>query len=186
MTIKVKAGTLRRAAAAADGHRGRDVHLLLSADHFDIVDALPDPLPPDRIVITCNTQDHEVPGRAVIEKLEATATKDGTTMKDELQSKYDAVFWRETAIEKFVQPYYAGFYGVDAPGKLDALQRSWRDPRVWAVAHLPKSDPTVLGDLAASGKGARISENFHVLTVGTGEQMAFLPEKFVSEILDQE
>jgi hypothetical protein len=182
-TIKVKAGTLRRAAEAADGLRGKNVYLLVGVDTFEAVERLPDPVPEDVFIIACRTEDHPVSGRPDLLELKAVTQQGLQTKVQELKDAYDAVCWRESAIEKFVQPYYARLYGVDAPVRLGLLQEAWRDPRVFAVAHLPKSEPfETEGRFNLESGATRIDSDFHVLTVGT-EESSYVPEKFVLKFL---
>lgn len=182
-TIKVKASTLRRAAEAADGLRGKNVYLLVGEDDFEAVERLPNPLPEDVFIIACRTDDHPVSGRPDLLELKAVTQQGLQTKEHELKDTYDAVCWRESAIEKFVQPYYARLYGVDAPLRLRLLQEAWRDPRVFAVAHLPKSEPFETEGLFKFDSGVtRIDSDFHVLTAGT-EEDAYIPEAFVLQFL---
>ncbi|HET7464921.1 MAG TPA: hypothetical protein VFJ82_27000 [Longimicrobium sp.] len=95
-------------------------------------------------------------------------------------SEYDAVFWSEAAVEKFVLPYYASksqwlaayvldglsraFYGrVPVPGACEAGAGAGEDTAVpFAVAHLPRSD-------YAEEYGAIPLSDLHVLLVsGSG------------------
>jgi hypothetical protein len=52
---------------------------------------------------------------------------------------YDALFWSESAFEKFVLPYYCG---VD-PDQVGKLMERFKNPRVIAVAHIPPSETTL-------------------------------------------
>jgi hypothetical protein len=72
-------------------------------------------------------------------------TTKGSTKPADL-SQYDAVFWSEAAVEKFVIPYYASKSLWTAANVLNALSNAWyhglpgEDAVPFALAHLPGSD----------------------------------------------
>ncbi|MBB4637075.1 hypothetical protein [Longimicrobium terrae] len=181
----VKAGTLRRAAEAADGMRGQEVYLQIGQDDFVITEQKPANQDPDRLLITCHTCDYPVPDRPNLLSVVASTRKGSNSKAHSLRDDYDAVFWSESAIEKFVQPYYARMYGVDAGVRLRLMQEAWRDPDVFAFAHLPKSEPYALHGLIALPSGATIIEsNFHILAAGEHRAIAMIPEKYALEPRD--
>jgi hypothetical protein len=81
--------------------------------------------------------------------------------------QYDAVFWSEAAVEKFVVPYYASKSLWMAAHVLQGLAKAWygfvpgtdddsdivvdANEIPFAVAHLPGSDYVPLSDAAAPG-----------------------------------
>jgi hypothetical protein len=86
-------------------------------------------------------------------------------------TRYDAVFWSESSVEKFLVPYLASKYHWQAAIVLEMLARAWyggvprllentTDPRVddtgqglgeeyegvpFAVGHLPRSEYVIIG-----------------------------------------
>lgn len=179
----IKAGTLRRAAEAADGMRGRDVYLQVGRDSFEILQQKPTDQNPDRVLIQCRTDDFPVSERPTLLEVLAITSKGGETKTHSLRPTYDAVFWSESAIEKFVQPYYARMYGVDACVRLCLMQQAWRDPMVFAIGHLPKSEPfEVKGRLELPSGATVIESSFHVLTLGLREQPGIIPEEYALQL----
>lgn len=178
MTVKIRASTLRRAAETADGTRDKDVCLLIREDDFRVVKC---GTPPgaDEILIECYTKDQGPtsmrPGIAEI-KLKSKKAKE-----HRLEEKYDAVFWTESAVEKFVYPYYASLYRHEACERLCLLKEAWEDPKVVAIAHLPKSEPFDLdGKLLGLVGGTVQRETEHKVLVedeATGELTPEVPEK---------
>jgi hypothetical protein len=95
---------------------------------------------------------------------EVTFAVEGETLTDNLADAYDAVFWSEAAVEKFVLPYYASKSLWEAAAVLDKLSMYWygqippdTDPGEgessdvhflvdppFAIAHTPDSDYTSL------------------------------------------
>jgi hypothetical protein len=89
-----------------------------------------------------------------------TFAVEGETLTDNLADAYDAVFWSEAAVEKFVLPYYASKSLWEAAAVLDKLSMYWygqippdtdpgegEAPHVrflvdppFAIAHTPDSD----------------------------------------------
>lgn len=66
----------------------------------------------------------------------------------------DSVFWTESAVEKFMLPYYASVYGSDAGEKITELLKKFNgeaplpvdgDSPVYALVHIPKSEYIDLG-----------------------------------------
>ncbi len=61
----------------------------------------------------------------------------------QLKDKCDALFWTESAIEKFFIPYYEAQRLLD-PDKMDKLKKLYRDERTVALGHMPPSHEMVL------------------------------------------
>lgn len=105
------------------------------------------------------------PDRPSVEKVEIQA--EGMTGLESL-AQYDAVFWSESAVEKFIFPYYASKYQWHAAHVLTKLSEAWyryiprpgvgpavsaagekepvNDEIPFAVGHLPRSDYVELAD----------------------------------------
>jgi len=125
------------------------------SDSFAIQRGTPDSIPPLGAVLEVETKDQQParpPARVTIQGggMTGCSTLDG----------YDAVFWSEAAVEKFVFPYYASKSLWMAPVVLDALAKAWYgfvpgdgssanvapDEIPFAIAHLPGSDYVPLTD----------------------------------------
>lgn len=87
----------------------------------------------------------------------------------ELTKQYDAVFWSEAAVEKFVLPYYASKSLWDAASVLDKLACHWYGripgepdvgqevgPVPFALAHTPDSDWNALSADGTSSAGSEL------------------------------
>ena len=103
-------------------------------------------------------------------------------------SDYDAVFWSEAAVEKFVLPYYAAkcqwaaahvldafsraFYGgiPNTQGGIDTPEKAGEEEYPFAVGHLPRSDYVELAAAdAPAATTARLGAELHLLYV-TGDR----------------
>ena len=187
MHPKIKASTLRRAAEAADGLRNKDVYLRVKEHDFEHHDKEP-PASADAVVIRCQSDDKLPPGsRPTILEIKAKTRKHNNAPREHLLHRdYDSIFWTESAVEKFVYPYYARVYGRDAPERLAVIRDAWESDMVFAVAHLPKSEPfDVEGRLLLREGVVRLETEYHVLVdlEGKGELNAFIPELYVLEFL---
>src|SRR5262249_1502072 len=60
-----------------------------------------------------------------------------------LEKQYDAVFWTESSIEKFLLPYYQA-HRLLTDEQMMTLQRACADPDVAAIAHLPWTQDDLL------------------------------------------
>jgi hypothetical protein len=98
--------------------------------------------------------------------------------KVNLLGKYDAVFWSEAAVEKFVIPYYASKSLWMAGYVLTVLSEKWygqvpgeaqqRDPMAeipFALAHLPSSDYVTLQSPDEPVSGGAIGADLILLAV---------------------
>ncbi len=101
------------------------------------------------------------PARPPVEMVEIQA--EGMSGLESLM-QYDAVFWSESAVEKFIFPYYASKYQWHAAHVLEKITKAWYGyiPRPgvnatnamleineeipFAVGHLPRSDYVELAD----------------------------------------
>lgn len=188
MTVTIEASTLRRAAETADGTRNRDVWLLIGASNFKLVECGTEP-GTGEILIQCLTKDKVRPDlRPKIEEINLKSKKTGANGKEhKLHELYDAVFWTESAVEKFVYPYYTYLYRHQACKRLCLLQEAWESPNVVAVAHLPKSEPfPVDGKRLGLGEDVVRLETEHVILVDdeeTGQLKAYIPEHYVLKFL---
>lgn len=142
-TVDVSAFDLRAMAEAADGRRGRI---------FKIVDN-----PGGRRkakVVEAGAGDEEVLLRIKAAKRVSVPKEEGFFVRlpadirlpdgvarpkdDDYIATFDALFWSESAVDKFVAPYYIHMMTL---AELQAtLQPYYDDPKVVAMAHLPDSE----------------------------------------------
>lgn len=192
--LSINAVQLRGIADAAASLRGPDgMPLYLVAVPDGLGSVVPElrfgPEPPPNTLLELDTYEvapeREHPN-AVILDVDSDAI--------DLVPKFDAVFWSESAVEKFVLPYYASKCLWDAAEELDVLSRAWygRVPKTdagagdgaptaevvpVALAHTPDSD----WDTLPTGTQTGVREEFHVL-YRDGENLRSMPVgAFVSE-----
>lgn len=170
----------------ASGMRGEPSVLLTGMDpdgkHFHVrPDKHHGPCSDARDVATPVDTPYVQPARPHVDRIEIKA--EGMSEMESLQ-QYDAVFWSESAVEKFVFPYYASKCQWHAAHVLEKLTRVWYGyiPRPgvgpehatldadmeipFAVGHLPRSDYVELTEelvvISRDSKGAvkhrRLSE----------------------------
>lgn len=178
MVLVMNAQQLRAVADAAESLRNPDG----GQDPFYVVyeegqkpQIMQSAGPPPNAVFELDTLEVEprpTPSRVVIEC-------DGVTR--ELVQEYDAVFWSESAVEKFVLPYYASKSMWEAAAVLDKISMYWYGeippatdpsgpvddlvaesteplPPPYALAHTPDSEWSVL-----DGLGSPTGHNLHLL-----------------------
>lgn len=124
------------------------------------------------------------PARPVLSSMSVGV--DGPVVHGDMAAKYDAIFWSEAAVEKFVIPYYAAksmwraahvirqlseqWYGY-VPAPPDPLHASARGDVgdvPFALAHVPGSDYVPVGDEVA-GKAPRPDDLHLLFSDGNGE-----------------
>jgi hypothetical protein len=118
---------------------------------------------PNQVVIPCDTATVQ-PVRPPVVSLEIRAR--GMKASEQLAERYDAVFWSEAAVEKFLFPYYASKYQWQAAQALRALSKVFygfvpgedeapagvNDVDVpFAMAHLPRSEYVPLDEAGVDG-----------------------------------
>lgn len=170
-SIKIPATMLRRVAQAADGMREKDFYFVISERAFQIVDAEPSSPPANSIVIKCHTENRV---NRPVPRITVTAPN---SLPKEIAGA-DALFWSESAMEKFLLPYYASLAGVDAIVEVARLTQAYLDSDVYGLVHLPKSD-YVPQELTASGTTkTRLDDFFGVLVEEEGELKVHSLTKF--------
>jgi hypothetical protein len=162
----IDALTLRVLADAAASWRGPQGHCMYVLDKLEN----------GRLVVEPGTNDHPPAGAVVELKTEQQRSRPAiksVKIKPKCSKafhlkEYDAVFWSEAAVEKFVIPYYASKSLWTASCVLTALSNAWfgkdhcksstgddTEPAPFAVAHLPGSDYVPLaGDTASAAEHA--------------------------------
>lgn len=154
----------RLAAESADGRRGVDLF-------YCMLEAGPNsPLEGARVMTTAEIGDHIVGGGKVVctmlqlhkahvlphrdrEHLSQVdfTTPAGNIVRIPSQRKADAVFWTESAVDKFFLPYYARLYDKTAYDILWKLFYVASTPAVWGMTHLPTSEYDTIKGLSALG-----------------------------------
>jgi|GEM_PF-2000977 hypothetical protein len=175
MTIPIlNAEQLRQLTDAAAGHRGGDPYWIVYGGQDPLTVMQASIAPPDA-VFGVQTRDVD-PNRPAVSDVVMIC---GESVTANLAQEYDAVFWSEAAVEKFVLPYYASKSMWEAAAVLDNISTLWygkippdtNDPGAnfrmdgiaagelpFALAHTPDSDwGRVTGDPTAS-----IGSDFHL------------------------
>jgi hypothetical protein len=170
-TVHLDSVQLRLIAEAASGARGVPVDFVASADgtveerrHSN------ETAPPGSVVIPAFTRD-KVPDKPPL--VEATIQAEGVGKPVDLLNlpnglgAADAVFWSESAVEKFLIPYYASVYGNQAARAVGDLLEAFHGDRghaagagaatppaaeTYALAHIPKSEYVVLSGESDIGR----------------------------------
>ena len=114
----LNARQLRQWADAAASRRGGNPHYLVYREGKPPI-IVESPTPPDGAVFGVETpevEDRPKPSAVIID------CEGGTR---DLAKQYDAVFWSEASVEKFVLPYYASKAMWEAAAVLDKLSWYW-------------------------------------------------------------
>lgn len=173
---------LRLIAEAASGNRGEPVYFVVLPDGTIAESKNPDvPESEKGLVIPAHTADR-VPGKPplTVATIEAEGAPEPVNLLDLPNGlgRADSVFWSESAVEKFLVPYYASVYGNQAAEAvadlLDAFigdrrrsgsggeaegGRAWgtvEDVEVYAMAHIPKSEYVLLGSQSDIGRDVAV------------------------------
>jgi hypothetical protein len=168
---KLNSLQLRRIAEWASGDRDEAFEFVVDPDGKVSKKKPGEVAPPDSVTIPVWTplRDPDRPelieasvqakGAAKPVDLLNLKTKDGTPL-----GRADSVFWTESAVEKFVIPYYASVYGWEAGAKISALLEAFEPSKsgndatqVFAMAHIPKSEYLMLNEEPTAAAG------FHVV-----------------------
>ncbi|WP_310571307.1 hypothetical protein [Gemmatimonas sp.] len=144
----ITADDLRRVAEWADGMRGGEYRLSMSAPlpgggtgfGLERIEGSSDSV--DELVISTPQR---VPTKKSPPVFMLVDPATGEHIRVDTQ-KHDAIFWGEVSAEKFLIPYYTRF--LDDAG-MQSLREAIADPDVIAIAH---DYPTFL-DVATSGRG---------------------------------
>lgn len=175
---RIESHKLRALAEAADGVRGNRVFLVHRAatDTFDIVAVVDNAT--DTVILECRTM-NTMPNRPEVEKVDFKVR--GKPPKELKGDKFDAVFWTESAVEKFVLPYYARLFGPESGTRINALLADFNQTDVAGVVHLPKSDSDTVKKMLPRALWEQLSEEakvdpdpIHVLT-DIVEEGTFIP-----------
>ncbi len=143
---RITASDLRRLAEAVDGVRDVPAYVVWGKDGPVVTQDRP---PADEVVFECVTN-NSVPQRARLHSITlepGVVTSDGKPVTN-FAAKFDAIFWSEAAVEKFVLPYYAR---VATVGEAARMRKAFNHPSVAAMIHMPDSTSGMLSNVRRSG-----------------------------------
>lgn len=143
------ANELRKLAEAADGIRDKTAYVVWSGDEPQVKTKLDDG---DELIVECKTR-NDTKARAAFKSIMLDPPLIDANGKpiEHIADKYDAMFWSEAAVEKFVIPYYARF---KSPQDLVRIRDAFIHPATIAVIHPPVSIIQFLSSIR-SGKSGR-------------------------------
>lgn len=149
---QLTAGDLRRLAEAVDGIRDVPAYVVWGESGPVITK---DPPAPEEVIFQCMTKS-ATPDRTKLRSIAldpAVVAPDGKVM--DVAGQFDAMFWSEAAVEKFVLPYYMH---VGTPDEVTRILDAFNHASVAAMLHLPDSTHCVLTSV-------RRRSSFEVLTL---------------------
>ena len=136
---QLTANDLRRLAEAVDGVRDETAYVVWGESGPEVRTQRP---ASDEVVFECMTSNAE-PDRAKIGTITLhppVIASDGTPLTD-FAGRFDAMFWSEAAVEKFMIPYYIRF---SSPGQIARMRSAFNQERVVASIHMPDSTSSFL------------------------------------------
>lgn len=141
--MKVTAHELRAAAEHADGLRGQPGLRLAYRDKPRGLDdrrrgvIVVEELEGNDIDLQVDAETPYNHGATMTPPHRVTVQYEQTSAAQNVQTSLDALFWSQSAVEKFLLPYYVR---VLPEHEFNILRRAMEDPRVHALGHRP---PTV-------------------------------------------
>lgn len=184
---------MREMTEFASGVRGEEVYFVATPDpdtpgnYLIVPSPVPVPARPDDVVVPCATAVIQ-PKRPRVKKVTVTFElvdangAEHTVSRD--VSQYDALFWSESAVEKFLFPYYASKYQWAAAHWLRKMSVHWfgfepdlgsglpqapvsgdEEVTPFAMVHYPRSD---YGFESESGTSLEPGGDVHLLRVVEG------------------
>ncbi len=136
---QLTANDLRRLAEAVDGVRDETAYVVWGNTGPEVRTQRP---ASDEVIFECMTSNAE-PDRARIAAITMqppVIASDGTPLTN-FARRFDAMFWSEAAVEKFMFPYYVRF---SSPGHIDRMRKAFNQKRVVAAMHMPDSTSSFL------------------------------------------
>ena len=131
----VNARLLRGIAEAAAGFRGKRA-FLVERDDGTLAVVEPDGIGNAKVLLECSTPLDVVNRPNLVKMCVQVRRGTGTPVAREIDAKYDALFWTESSVEKFLLGYYSRLV---PPQEIIEFLNSFNKEDVFAVAHLPKS-----------------------------------------------
>lgn len=128
------ANDLRRLAEAVDGVRDETAYVVWGNTGPEVRTQRP---ASDEVIFECMTSNSE-PERARIRAITLhppVVASDGTPLTD-FATRFDAMFWSEAAVEKFMIPYYIRFSSRE---HIDRMRAAFKQKHVVAMLHLPET-----------------------------------------------
>lgn len=131
----LSANELRRLAEAVDGVRDRSAYIVWGANGPVVKTSVGQS---DDVMAECETS-NVVGNRPKFTSItiDPPLVDDRGTPVTDFASRYDAMFWSEAAVEKFVLPYYLRFR---TPKQVDEIRTLFNHPSVYSILHLPLTD----------------------------------------------
>ena len=139
--------TLSWCAETADGYRDEELQLILHPTKGLRIQRLTEDMDKeDRELCRVNTKSC-VPARTKVVQVTLTL-EDGSTLTTK-SGEGDCIFWTESAVDKFLYPYYHAQRIWDAT--MDGVKKAYEsNPNVVAVRHRAPSNSQVLGVAASN------------------------------------
>lgn len=131
----ITASELRRLAEAADGIRDQPAYLVWGAQGPEVKTTLGKD---DELIVECETK-NSVQSRPAFKTITLdppVVDRDGKPVTH-VAGQYDAMFWSEAAVEKFVVPYYAQF---NTAHHIARIMTAFNHPASIGMIHPPLSD----------------------------------------------
>ena len=136
--VQLDATELRKLAERADGLRNRNLKLVVRNGRLALIEGNR-AARTEQGAPTLRTNDRILPSRRPRFTVQLIIT--GRKVTIPLRNKFDAFFWSESAIEKFVVPYYSRIWPA---AQVQALFEGFaNDPFAIGVRHPPESDASV-------------------------------------------
>lgn len=123
----IDARSLSRIAEWVDGFRGETVVVVRDNDEWV---ALPESQAGGREPVLRSRKELDRPAR----RMDSRVTIDGV----ELGPEVDALFWTESAIQKFLQPYYAA-HRIQTEAEIEGLRAAYDRDDLIAIMHVAPS-----------------------------------------------
>lgn len=129
---EIDARSLARIAEWVDGYRGETVVVVRENGHWV---AVPERLANGRQPVFRSRKELDHPQR----RMDSRVTIDGV----ELEEEVDALFWTESAIQKFLEPYYAA-HRIQTPEEIADLKAAYAREDLVAIMHVAPSQGLAL------------------------------------------
>jgi len=106
--------------------------------------------PGDDVMVECET-DNAVKRRARLAAitLDPAVTDGAGRPVTDIATRYDAMFWSESAVEKFVLPYYMRYR---TPAEVGRIRGAFDHPSIYAMVHPPASGVLLMTSIRSKGK----------------------------------
>ena len=129
------ASELRKLAEAADGIRDQPAYVVWGPNGPEVKTTL---AKNDELIVECDTKS-DVKSRPAFKSITIDpplVDRNGHRISH-VERKYDAMFWSEAAVEKFVIPYYARFTTAH---HIARIMTAFNHPATMAIIHPPLSE----------------------------------------------